>query len=144
MINACEKCSGALTRSILLSNHPSNSPLCAVCWCNTERSLPLITLDELDQLIDLVPAEAEEILIKGLQCAWVDWHGEIGVITNTKGSMRIAVMLSCSRCGKYTETFYFGPGLHSGAWPYAYDLGDNYLANIRDQEFRCTECNKSE
>jgi hypothetical protein len=144
MFNTCKNCSGALTRSILLGDQPSTSPLCAVCWYNIGHTLPLITLDELDELIDTVSSEEmSDTLIKGLQGAWVDWHGEIGVFTNTQGKLRIAVALSCARCNKNPKTFYFGSGIHSGAWPYAYDSEGNLLGNVRDQEFRCAECNKA-
>lgn len=80
--------------------------------------------DELDQII-------------GRQA---DWHGTPFPIVPFLGSIAIQVILPCARCGKNPDTVYARSGCHHGAFCYVYDQHGTFLADLRNQEYVCSEC----
>lgn len=139
-IENCTSCSGALTRSQYTPGQPADSDLCAACWWAIHEPMPLITLDELDELIAALPKSMIGILIRGLQGGLVDWHGDIGKLTQIQGLLRIQAPMSCAICGGNPITVYAGPGPHSGAWCYVYDENNAWLGDLRDNEYQCETC----
>ena len=57
--------------------------------------------------------------------------------------MAIRVSLPCARCERNPTTAYARSGLHRGAFCYVYNALGTYLANLRDQEYVCSRCEKA-
>lgn len=97
--------------------------------------------------MSLTAAQAENLLCSGAS----DLSAAVGVLIKTRwhatpqplvgyaeGQVGLPVRLPCAYTCGCTIDVMIGPGLHAGAWPYAYDpeTGD-YLGNLRDQDWRC-------
>lgn len=55
----------------------------------------------------------------------------------------VRVRLACGTEGcKNKITVYAAPGCHNGAFCYVYDREGNYLADLRNQWFKCNSCSK--
>ena len=136
----CVECSGGLTRSPHTPNQPPNSRKCASCYYNElHPDTPLMELGRLESLIEETEDGLSQEFPGSLVNQLVDWHGtpvRICLISNT---IRLEVELTCG-CGVPGPTVYMGEGLHSGAWPYAYDQQNKYLMNTRDKEYVCETC----
>ena len=68
-------------------------------------------------------------------------HGT-GIIAQmaARGEFGIRVRLKCSHVGcNIRHTVYAKPGCHAGAFCYVYDREGNRLADLRNQQFACTE-----
>jgi hypothetical protein len=135
MIDGFCACGGPITRSVHVPERPQDSELCAACWYNQHNpATPLLTLDDLDS------PWLEHAWADWLVGRLVDWHGHVvPIVLCNDGALRLEVTLRC-RCGAESPPFYAGRGLHNGAWPYIYDKSGEYLACIRDQEWRCGTC----
>lgn len=138
----CPDCGGPRTRSIHTANQPADSKQCAPCWYNENGPVKLLNLDELDDLIDHVPAPYEDLLLRALHNTLVDWHSEIAPLILTEHGLRIRVTLRCTICDGFPMQVLAGSGLHNGAWPYIYDDEGDMMGNIRDNEYQCETCQK--
>ena len=95
--------------------------------------------DCLERLTELGVSHHELI---GKKVIWHDNRRTTVVINGDTIALR--KRLHCHRCGKLGITVYFHSGLHRGAWCYAYNKRGKYLANMRDQNYVCVECNQKE
>ena len=137
----CVDCSGGLTRSQHTPEQPDSSDQCASCFYNaTHPLIPLMTLDQLEARMAQVGEIPSQMLFDELRDKLVDWHGTPARICILDLSIRLEVEFTCCSCDASGPTVYMGQGLHKGAWPYAYDEQNQYLMNVRDQEYTCDAC----
>jgi hypothetical protein len=59
------------------------------------------------------------------------------------GRLVAAISHRCEFCHKNPVTVFHGSGLHNGAWCYIYGFNGEYIANFRDQNYVCAECNEA-
>ena len=131
----CTTCGGFRTRSTEHApEQPADDPRCAACFYNAQHpASPLLTLDALDA--------GEHGPLDALEGRLVDWHGQIAALVRCgDGALRLPITFRCARCGQAPYISYLGPGLHDGAWPYAYTFAGKFEGNVRDEEYRCDEC----
>jgi hypothetical protein len=136
----CNTCRGALTRSKHTPGQTVNDLRCSSCYYNdTHPNASLLELGELEHLLAEAGEAPEPAFFDQFVGRLVDWHGTPVCICLIKGVIRLEHEVVCT-CGKAGPTIYLGPGIHDGAWPYAYDGEGTYLANLRDDEYVCETC----
>lgn len=122
---------------------------CEACaYIEMHPDAPLLSLDELDKLLDElgdIPQEdqglAYERLFDSLIGRKVDWHSSVATIVRSRhGRLRLDLRLLCARCHANPTTVHLGNGLHRGARPYVFDADDQEVANLRDHEYVCEAC----
>jgi hypothetical protein len=97
----------------------------------------------------LTPEDFDEMNVRDLVAAIdreVDTYiGVVGRVVKCKdGVIRVRVRLGCSHdsCRRWGIAYLRG-GPHSGALCYAYDTNGNFLADLRNQNYVCSDHSKS-
>ncbi len=100
----------------------------------------------LDPLLE--PAQLDDLLESGADLApvfgrYAAWNGVAFPIVPLRDTLAIRVSLPCARCGRNPTTVFAMSGLQRGAFCYVYDQQGEYLANLREQEYVCSHCDRS-
>jgi hypothetical protein len=119
---------------------PDDSYLLSVKGSWTDIGETLETLLEPGTLDDLLETEASLETVFGRYAAW---NGQAFPIVPMLETLAIRVSLPCGSCGRNPTTAYARSGLHRGAFCYMYDALGTYLANLRDQGYICSRCEKA-
>jgi hypothetical protein len=118
---------------------PDRSHLFAVSgsWATVVETIE--TLLEPSPLDDLLESEAPLEPVFGRYAAW---NGQAFPIVPMLETLAIRVSLPCARCGRNPMIAYARSGCHRGAFCYVYDAEANFLADLRNQEYICSRCQK--
>ena len=78
--------------------------------------------------------------LKALSGRMIDYHGTITMAEQIHGRIKLPTSAICHKCRSKKIDVWAVSGLHKGAWCYIVDMNDNFIANIRDQVWTCTNC----
>ncbi len=118
---------------------PDRSHLFAVSGSWAAIAETIETLLEPGHLDDLLESEASLEPVFGRYAAW---NGQAFPIVPMEETLAIRVSLSCAKCGRNPIIAYACSGCHHGAFCYVYDAEANFLADLRNQEYICSRCQK--
>lgn len=99
--------------------------------------MPVYDVEEIEYLLD-----DEELSVDDLTTSKVTFYDDKEYpVTVIDGEPFIMVDFECAKCGRNPLVFLVGRG--APGWCYIHDMDGHYLGDLRNQEYICSDCNRS-